>query len=376
MKRKLGTNNLFMFFILGLFCLLRGFIPPFLWAAPSISSVSGTVSDRQTVTINGSEFGANGPRVSLFEDFENGTDRSNISLTGPQVGAWSKTFNANLAKYTNADKVSGSLSGQFAFDSGVEEVYGGLLIYDATGWDQIFVSGWVKMPSGQPYPTPPQQNWKLWWLDNNGNWGGGSGPNDLVIINGYSFNGGANTFSNSGAISQREWANAYLSSGVWTRYSFWIKQDTSAGNFHAWVTSTANGFHKVWSSDNIKTSNSVADPKWHYFSHNAWANSTNTTTCKPLYDDIYLATGPYARARVEIGNKPTYTNCTNLTILTPTLWSDSSIAATVRQGSFTNGSSAYLFVFDANGAVNTTGYPITIGGPPPPAAPTGLKIIN
>jgi hypothetical protein len=94
------------------------------------------------------------------------------------------------------------------------------------------------------------------------------------------------------------------------------------------------------------------------------------------YDDIYVATGTGAMARVEIGNNATYSRCTNLTILTPTLWSDTAITATVRQGSFANGSSAFLFVFDSNGGVNTTGYPITIGGPPPPAPPSGLRIIN
>jgi len=43
-----------------------------------------------------------------------------------------------------------------------------------------------------------------------------------------------------------------------------------------------------------------------------------------------------------------------------TLWSDTEITATLRQGSFANGEQAYLYVFDANGNVNSDGYPIII----------------
>ena|GEM_PF-6087878 len=82
--------------------------------------------------------------------------------------------------------------------------------------------------------------------------------------------------------------------------------------------------------------------------------------CKPRFDDVYLATGPYAQARVEICNHSTYTTSTNCSIATVTLWSDTEITATLRQGSFANGEQAYLYVFDANGNVNSDGYPIII----------------
>ena len=103
-------------------------------------------------------------------------------------------------------------------------------------------------------------------------------------------------------------------------------------------------------------------------------------------DDIYVATGA-ARARVEIGNSATYTGCTNLAILTPSSWSDSSITATVRQGSFQSGAAAYLFVVDANGNV---GAPVQVtisgsgssggsggsGGSTSLPAPTGLHVVQ
>jgi hypothetical protein len=98
-----------------------------------------------------------------------------------------------------------------------------------------------------------------------------------------------------------------------------------------------------------------------------------------VVDDVYVATGENAAARVEIGNKSIYTDCTNLSISTIDSWSSASIKATIRTGRFGSGVQAYLFVIDANNKPSS-GYPITIGsgGPLPdiPEPPTGLKIIE
>jgi len=91
-----------------------------------------------------------------------------------------------------------------------------------------------------------------------------------------------------------------------------------------------------------------------------------TSNSFPTFDDFYVAVGPGARARVEIGNMPTYTASTVLAITTPTFWSNSEIRTTIRQGAFRPGQTAYLFVVGADGVVSERGYPITIGTPPPP----------
>jgi hypothetical protein len=65
----------------------------------------------------------------------------------------------------------------------------------------------------------------------------------------------------------------------------------------------------------------------------------------------------------------------------PSAWSSSSITATVNQGTFSNGQAAYLYVIDANGTVNASGYPLTFGqgqgggsDTTPPSTPTGVSI--
>ena len=62
-----------------------------LMAQPAVSGVQGTVANGQTITVTGSAFGATGPNVVLFDDFEKGTSGKAI-LSGAgsaQTGQWS-----------------------------------------------------------------------------------------------------------------------------------------------------------------------------------------------------------------------------------------------------------------------------------------------
>ena len=83
-------------------------------------------------------------------------------------------------------------------------------------------------------------------------------------------------------------------------------------------------------------------------------------------DNIYIDNTPQ---RVEVGNASTWTACTHREIQIPSAWSSNSITFSVNQGAFTSGQQAYLYVVDSTGAVNASGYPITIGGSIQPALP-------
>jgi len=97
-----------------------------------------------------------------------------------------------------------------------------------------------------------------------------------------------------------------------------------------------------------------------------------------MFDDFYLAVGPNARARVEIGDRPTYADCTKLTVLTPNSWSNDLISGVVREGSFTSSEASYLFVVDSNGEVSSQGFPVIWDStiPPPPPPPNQPPIAN
>ena len=65
-------------------------IPSFAWAAPSVTGVSGTVSNGESITIAGTAFGSTGPTVALFDDFEGGTNGAYIGdgVTNAVIGTW------------------------------------------------------------------------------------------------------------------------------------------------------------------------------------------------------------------------------------------------------------------------------------------------
>jgi hypothetical protein len=346
------------------FCILTTIallLVPLAAGAPEVGLVSGTVQDGQTVTVTGSGFGMNGPDVRLFDDFETGPDGASISLTGPDIGSWTTSKNPAKERYTGADKISGRYSAQFIFDSLGGAEYGNLQRYDNEGYTELFLSAWVKVPAGQFFPgSPTQNNWKLFWVDGTGNWGGPS--NDLVLINSYSFDGDATTFGNSGSINGFWWDSTepHIEQDIWTRYSFWVKGDPTSGSFHAWVLRNGTPLFQNEERNSLKTMN-AGQPDWHYLSLNAWALANQGSPSRPLYDDIYFAVGPHARARIELGDRPSYQQCTNLAVQTPSSWGDTSVQVTVRQGQFKQGDNVYLFVIDEQGS-NSNGYPVTISG--------------
>lgn len=99
-----------------------------------------------------------------------------------------------------------------------------------------------------------------------------------------------------------------------------------------------------------------------------------------VIDDVYIAVGDNAAARVEIGNNPVYTNCTKLALATPTSWADGSITATVREGTFKSGETGYIFVLDKDNNVSNSSQGITFGSEAgsgdeaPPSNPTELVV--
>ena len=92
-------------------------------------------------------------------------------------------------------------------------------------------------------------------------------------------------------------------------------------------------------------------------SYEQWAQSNWR-----YFADVYL---DYSRARVILGNAPTFAASTVREVQMPTVWNDSSIQVTANLGVFADDQVAYLYVVDENGNVNANGVQIrtSAGGP-------------
>jgi hypothetical protein len=368
-------------FIVGLVWIFLGSLPLSLWAAPSVSSLSGAVSNGAIITITGSGFGATGPNVLLFDDFDSGTNGSTINLSGasgPRVGAWSARGNAStsLIAYSNAYAHSGSLSwmaDRYAGSSGCGDGVNIFLQKLLPNVNEIYVSYWNYYPSTFIYPGSASgcTNLKVFWMWDNA---AGFGASDIwsVYNTDWAWHWGCS--GDAGDCSGRLYLNEpasypHIILGQWTRWDQYFKGEAdSTGISQFWLTDAT---HARYAVQNVAGKNMAnAAHTWDTLNFCAYSRPVSNHNSTSYQDDIYIAYGPGARARVEIGNDANYSKCTNLAVSTPTSWSDTSITATVRQGSFANASSAFLFVFDANGAVNSQGYPIVIGGGSADGVPT------
>ncbi len=341
-------------------------------AAPSVSSVSGTVSNGQSITITGSSFGS-GPNVILFDDFSQGTSGSTISLTGPEVGSYYSLEGAPKPVYSSAQShhSPNSLYCYTTGSTGSPDNWACRTNIALTSGTQVFVSWWMYISGTM------SENFKTMWAEqglDNSTSGDLSGP--VWGISGAQYGTGV---YGSNALDFADWGingGPTLTAGTWTR--FWHLLDSTTANYIlTWQIVPGKGV--------VQVSSAAAGPysgggwyggtPWTYLQIPAYEGDSNANTQATYIADLYVATGPNAMARVEIGNASTYNACTNLTIVTPTAWNASSITATVRQGSFGSSGSAYLYVLDATGTPNANGYPVSFGGgSTAPPAPSGLHL--
>jgi hypothetical protein len=359
---------------------LLAFFSVFLTWKPSyagtVKSVSGTVTDGQTITIKGSGFGSAGPKMHVFDDFESGTPGANIK-TGAgsaKFGTWD--VRQNTSYYGTSAKVSGTKS--FTADMSGKGP-NSISSFLPSNTRDYFISWWIYLPANNNWPgevSSDAPNWKtIWALDSDGH-------NDLVIGGNLT---GKNwiLFGNESTPDYNKYFKFSMVKGKWQRAWAWFKGSTTAtsndGEVKFWDLSSTGVLQRV-NSVGVNNLKSLAQGgKLDRININGWGRTE--VNCTPSFDDVYIATGPNAQARIEVGNASTYAESTKLTILTPKSWSDGSISAQVNTGPFKTGEPAYLFVFKADGSVSS-GYPIKIGATasgdsntvvPPPAPNLRLK---
>lgn len=337
-----------------------------LHAAPRIQSVMGVVSEGEMISIAGSGFGQDGPIVLVFDDFEKGRNGAQIDTAAgtATVGNWDYT--QLTVRYSTSFSHSGhkSLHSDWGSDGAAE---GNRLVGKRLGAaTELFFSWWQFVPVGVHVPGgggPHGPNWKFFWL-----FGPRFPQSDYACVlitdtlpPGYGDYVGFGLKNDNRPPARYVLGWIYpveFRKGEWKRFDQYFKWGTANnGNFGLWELKST-GYYQWADARNVTTGHK--GEIWEHLNFPGYGRG-DANNAHTYYDDIYIAKGPGARARVEIGNNSTYSKCTNLAILTPTIWSDSKVTTTVRQGSFTPGSKAYLFVIDAKGAVSP-GYPVKIEG--------------
>ncbi|MBE8723245.1 hypothetical protein [Sphingobacterium pedocola] len=329
--------------------------------------VVGSVNQGEELIISGSGFGS-GPNVIIYDDFEGGAHNDPIPLTSPLIGAWSEKSTNYVARYYDY-AYSGNTSYSMQDELATAGLYGGKrtalnVRFDDT--QEVFLSYQVTVPPGKNFPGAPSRDqwgsashWKLTWLMD-GNNGFQDEKADLCIPT----NGQAKALQIGGNTDNIGWLASLddlFDMDGFNRMTAWLRADPV--NFqtqgYTWAQWLSAKTVTPWTREHHKAvfNGGPASEKWNQLNVPGWFGNSLVNP-GGVYDDVYLATGPDAPARVEVGDAPVYTNCTALSIMPSTSWTDSQIKVIVKAKGQETISQQYLFIFDGNNALIEEGIAI------------------
>lgn len=338
-------------------------------AVPTISNVSGTFEQGQSVTITCTGAGSKSPAAPIiWAPFDTS---QNPSSFGTQT-SWNQIQNLG---WTNSSGY-GSSGGMDGTDG--NGVWTMRVDASGFGWNDLSQKWCVIRRTKQNYIVPygsstnNQKNFRVWPA-------GGSGYPNLY----WSIHNGRCFVENIGGTTD----SGFWSSGLNPQSTSWlfeeiISQASSAnGVKDGSVLYRINGVQKA--NGSIISRSNTAPASWvsmyplHIVVANkgSWTNPAWSNSNDAWFDDCYV---DKTWQRVYIGDASTYANCRKFGMIIPSAWSNTSITGRVEFHSidFPAESTAYVYIFDSSNAPNAVGFPVTIGGSAPsnpPPVPTAVN---
>ena len=332
----------------------------------AIVSIEGDVAEGAQVVLCGDGFGDLGPTIVLFDDMEEGEAGAFVADSAPAIGAWLE----GGAIYAADAARSGALS-MVAADAdinggtGRSNVFG---IPDDAGtlglreFDEFFVSLAIRdlgdFPGNNSSPTDfsSDSSAKDVWVMF-GNRGdnydyscsqGECNGNDVVLAThagGGSFAIGGNTTLTGW------WLPTFWQFQTWNATSTWLRLDPTdpygsvTGTFEH--VAASSGYLRDDYAEGLLRDLEGVPPTWDRIKFGAWYRAAGDV--RRVFDDLYVAIGPGAAARVEIADAPTIEQATKRAISTVDAWSNGRIEVTLRLGDLDPAvDPLFLYVVDAN----------------------------
>lgn len=363
-------------------------------AAPTVSGISGTFAHKSSVTISGSGFGT---KVSaapvVWDDASAGTvptDNGKWDGYYPHYPDESTTYHL---RYTTPIRGIGLPHGRITKYLAGAHGCATLACADVMMWKNRQINSYPAFTYMSWYQRMDDA-WVFGGDDNLKVWDLSEGTKPYSFPNNWYIEYNARPTSKTStpswhllddALSQ---SSQSLSSGV----SWWFGSAVNPMS-GAWskieleikYTNQSNGYVKLW-ENGIQKINYTGTTDKYSGGNRSEAIGGFARTRAPnnwrYFADIYV---DYTPQRIVIADNTNLASATVVENLIPTSWSDTSITATVNAGKFADGATAYVFLFDATGQRNNTGYTVTIGSGsgsppppsslPPPAQPNNLRVM-
>lgn len=331
---------------------------PLALAAPSIGGVTGGASAGQTVTITGTGFGNKPqPQPVLWDDFEGGAIGKQIQDVPAAIGHWDTGAGSENVTYTDAKVHTGKMAARHNFI----QPYIASLSKNMT-FTRLYMDFWMVVD----YVDIKSRNFKPWRLY------GDSDNYQLDYL--WMCNGNAvGRVQANTHLSLGSWGGPQYSNGVWMHFQL-IYNESSPGQTNGTVRHYINSQVAGLDSGGVLTENTSAHFDQirigHYWDQPADDVCPANGGAVVYVDDVYIDT---SWARVELGDATTYQASMHREIQVASAWADGSVSVTFNPGTFAAGSTAYLYVTDANN-VTSPGVPVTIVNLPAPTPPTNVSV--
>jgi hypothetical protein len=350
------------------------------WAAPSVTGISGTVSNGQSVTISGSSFGSKSPAAPyLWDTVDNISAYSGVSTgTAVPVGSgypWSANNSTSYPVMINkTSQLRGVRTANYQAGSGGSNpnCSGMTLGYPTAtnpGGNYLYVTWWLYRGYSDS-DVASTSNKHLRAIDAT-SWPGNYEMSLTTNVGCYLYDADTSTYlsgtTNGGSGNIHSWPGWPVPS-TWGREELLVNSSSPAftvGTPGTYLPGTGDGNYDTLSSSGGMTSPLI------YVDGIGWDIDTSINGAT-YFGEIYIDN---TWARVEACDASTWTARSHCEIQIPSAWSASSITATVNQGSFATGTTVYLYVLDSTNTPNASGLAITIGGGSSgPGIPTGLHL--
>ncbi len=325
-------------------------------AAPSITGISGTLTNGQTVSIAGSSFGTNAAAGTSNIEWLGGASGPIQSGT---VGATFTRANWDADWYDNDSTPSAPKKiANDQYHSGTKSLK--VIVQPATLWDgvssyklpspsnTVFISYWVRHDT-----SVTDGQWKMLRVSSAKTIVDGSA---IAFFNWY----GYQTLVEDTRIPQSDWVNQNCfpaADNNWYRFDVWFNDTTITTtrwlSGSAPVSCTTTGPLNSTSGWNPLTASYII---WQDYIGNSQSNNSSATSI--WQSDNYIQNG--TQARVELCDAATWASAQHCEIQYPLSWNNTTIQVQLNTGSFSSNATAYLFAIDASGNASA-GQQITIG---------------
>lgn len=347
-------------------------------ATPVITSVSGSVTQGGTLTINGSGFGTKSPaKPYLWAPMNGNTNPSSLGVVQSWASITQLTYQANCGPASGTGCAAGTPSNGSTANEWAAAVYSPSYSGSGNDWNSYGQETYVYRKSKRnfAYSNNGSTNVKLirvwgttssqflsypdfYWSVYNGRIGvediPQNGTNDYTMP-------AATVTTAEGPVNQ------------WFSEEYELKSNSTAtsadGDFRIAINGGANlvsfpNYQWETNSITLKTASGYGGDgtmKILYPVHFIYENGGNwlpaPTGSQYFSADVYADT---TWARVMIGNSPTFTGTSDREIQIPVTWSNGSIQVNVNINAFPAGQKMYLFVVDST-ETPSVGFPITAG---------------